>query len=66
MLWISDKVFLNFGDRRLFDGSLNGMAHLASASGGVLSRVQNGSLHLYVLLVMIGSFIALVWSWAHG
>jgi NADH-quinone oxidoreductase subunit L len=66
LLWISDKVFLNFGDRRLFDGTLNGMASLASASGGVLARVQNGSLHLYVLLVMIGSFLALVWSWAHG
>jgi NADH-quinone oxidoreductase subunit L len=66
LLWISDRVFLNFGDRRLFDGTLNGMASLANASGGVLARVQTGSLHLYVLLVMIGSFIALVWSWAHG
>ncbi len=66
LLWISDKVFLNFGDRRLFDGTLNGMAGIANASGGVLARVQNGSLHLYVLLVMIGSFLALVWSWAHG
>ena len=66
LLWISDKVFLNFGDRRLFDGTLNGMAGLANASGGVLARVQTGSLHLYVLLVLIGSFLALVWSWAHG
>jgi len=66
LLWISDKVFLNFGDRRLFDGTLNGMASLANASGGVLARVQTGSLHLYVLLVLIGSFLALVWSWAHG
>ncbi len=64
--WISEKVFLNFGDRRLFDGTLNGMARLANASGGVLARVQTGSLHLYILLVMIGSFLALVWSWAHG
>ena len=59
-------MFLNFGDRRLFDGTLNGMASLANASGGVLARVQTGSLHLYVLLVLIGSFLALVWSWAHG
>ena len=42
------------------------MADVANASGGVLSRVQTGSLHLYVLLVLIGSFLALVWSWAHG
>jgi NADH-quinone oxidoreductase subunit L len=66
ILWVSDKVFLDLGDRRLFDGTLNGMASLASASGGVLTRVQTGSLHLYVLLVLIGSFLALVWSWAHG
>jgi hypothetical protein len=42
------------------------MASTASASGGVLARVQTGSLHLYVLLVLVGSFLALVWSWAHG
>ncbi|MDH5207507.1 MAG: NADH-quinone oxidoreductase subunit L [Burkholderiaceae bacterium] len=66
LLWISERVFLNFGDRRLFDGTLHGMAGVANASGGVLSRVQTGSLHLYVLLVLIGSFLALVWSWAHG
>ena len=45
---------------------INGMARLANASGGVLARVQTGSLHLYILLVLIGSFLALVWSWAHG
>jgi NADH-quinone oxidoreductase subunit L len=66
LLWVSDRVFLNFGDRRLFDGTLNGMASIANASGGVLARVQTGSIHLYVLLVLIGSFFALVWSWAHG
>jgi NADH-quinone oxidoreductase subunit L len=66
LLWISDKLFLDFGDRRLFDGTLHGLAGMATGSGGVLARVQTGSLHLYVLLVLIGSFLALVWSWAHG
>jgi NADH-quinone oxidoreductase subunit L len=66
LLWLSDHVFLNFGDRRVIDGSLNGMAALANASGGVLARVQTGNLHLYALLVLLGSFFALVWSWAHG
>ena len=66
LLAISDRVFLKLGDRRLIDGTLNGMADLASASGGVLARVQTGNLHLYALLVLIGSFFALVWSWAHG
>jgi NADH-quinone oxidoreductase subunit L len=66
LLWISERVFLNFGDRRLLDGTLDGMALTANASGGVLARVQTGSLHLYVLLVLVGSFLALVWSWAHG
>jgi NADH-quinone oxidoreductase subunit L len=64
--WISEHVFLSFGDRRVLDGSLNGMASLANASGGVLARVQTGNLHLYALLVLVGSFLALVWSWAYG
>ncbi len=66
LLALSDRVFLNLGDRRLFDGTLNGMASMANASGGALARVQTGNLHLYALLVLIGSFFALVWSWAHG
>jgi NADH-quinone oxidoreductase subunit L len=64
--WISDHVFLRFSDRGVIDGTLHGLAGIARGSGGVLARVQTGNLHLYVYLVLIGSFAALLWMWAHG
>jgi NADH-quinone oxidoreductase subunit L len=64
--WISDHVFLRFSDRAVIDGTLHGLAGLARGSGGVLARVQTGNLHFYVYLVLIGSFAALLWMWAHG
>jgi hypothetical protein len=32
----------------------------------MLARVQTGNVHFYVYLVLIGSFAALLWMWAHG
>jgi NADH-quinone oxidoreductase subunit L len=73
LVWISDRVFLNLGDRVLLDGSLNGLARLAQRTAGVFSRVQTGNLHLYALFVLAGSIIvlagavaALAWSFRHG
>jgi NADH-quinone oxidoreductase subunit L len=63
---ISDRVFLRLGDRTLFDGSLHGLAALGRRSAGGLSRVQNGNLHRYALLVLFGIIAALAWSWRHG
>jgi NADH-quinone oxidoreductase subunit L len=64
--WISDTVFLKFGDRFLIDGTLNGLASLAQGVAGRLSRVQTGSLHKYALLVLAGMVASLVWMWRHG
>jgi NADH-quinone oxidoreductase subunit L len=64
--WISEHVFLRFGDRAVIDGTLHGLAGLARGSGGLLARVQTGNLQLYALLVLVGSFVCLVWSWANG
>jgi NADH-quinone oxidoreductase subunit L len=66
LLWISDRVFLRLGDQRLLDGSLNGLAALGQRTAGVLGRVQNGSLHRYALLVVVGIIASLAWSWRHG
>jgi NADH-quinone oxidoreductase subunit L len=66
LYWISDRVFLRLGDRTLFDGSLHGLAALGRRSAGGLSRVQNGNLHRYALLVLFGIIAALAWSWRHG
>jgi NADH-quinone oxidoreductase subunit L len=65
LVWVSDRVFLRFSDRSLIDGSLNGLAALGQRSAGVLSRVQAGSLQLYLWFVLIGIVGAVLWSWRH-
>ncbi len=65
LVWLSDIVFLRLGDRMLFDGTLHGLAGLGRFGGGLLSRVQAGSLHRYAWFVMIGIAGALFWSWRH-
>jgi NADH-quinone oxidoreductase subunit L len=66
LYWISDRVFLRLGDQKLFDGSLHGLAALGRRSAGGLSGVQNGNLHLYALLVLVGIIASLAWTWRHG
>jgi NADH-quinone oxidoreductase subunit L len=66
LTWVSRAVFLNIGDRVLLDGSLNGMAHLARRTAGVLTRVQTGNLQLYLLLALAGLAAALWWSATHA
>ena len=66
LYWVSDRVFLRLGDQTLLDGSLNGVAALGQRTAGVLGRVQNGSLQLYALLVVVGIVALLAWSWHHG
>ena len=53
------------GDRALIDGSLHGLAALGRRTAGGFSRVQNGQLHLYALLVLVGIIASLAWSWRH-
>ena len=65
LLWLSDKVFLGLGDRRLLDGTLNGLAALAVRIAGRLGRIQTGNLHLYAFLVLLGLVIALAWGLRH-
>jgi NADH-quinone oxidoreductase subunit L len=66
LYWISDRVFLRLGDQKVFDGSLHGLAALGRRTAGAFSRVQNGNLHLYALLVLIGIIASLAWSARHG
>jgi len=66
LVWLSERVFLNLGDRVLLDGSLNGLARLAHRTAGVFSRVQTGNLHLYALFVLVGTIVVLAWSFRHG
>jgi len=66
LTWLSDAVFLRFGDRTVLDGSLNGMAKIAHLTAGALSRVQTGNLHRYVFWVLAGSALCLLWSLRRG
>jgi len=65
LVWVSDRVFLRLGDRQVLDGTLNGLAALGQRGAGVLSRVQTGSLQLYLWFVLAGIVGALLWSWRH-
>ncbi len=66
LYWISDRVFFRLGDKEIIDGSLHGFAALGRRAAGGLSRVQNGNLHRYALLVLLGIVIAVAWSGYHG
>ena len=65
LVWVSDRVFLRFGDRRLLDGTLDGLAAAGRLAGAAFSRLQTGSLHLYAWFVVIGIVGAVLWSWRH-
>ncbi len=66
LYWISDRVFLRLGDRRIIDGTLNGLAALGQRTASVLGWVQNGSLHWYALLVAVGIIASVTLGWRHG
>ncbi len=61
--WVSERVFLNLGDRALIDGSLHGLTALAQRAAGRLSRVETGNLQFYVLLAVLGVIASLAWVW---
>jgi NADH-quinone oxidoreductase subunit L len=66
LLWLSERVFLNLGDKRLLDGTLDGLAGLAVRAAGRLGRIQTGNLHLYALLALLGLVFMLAWGWRHA
>jgi NADH-quinone oxidoreductase subunit L len=66
LLWISERVFLGIGDRRLFDGALHGAAALGRGTAAVLARIQTGSLHLYAFLMLAGLVAALYMALRHA
>jgi NADH-quinone oxidoreductase subunit L len=65
LLWISERVFLGVGDRRLFDGTLHAVAAMGRGAAAVLSRIQAGSLQLYVFLTLAGLAAALYLGLRH-
>ena len=66
LAWISESVFLNIGDKKLLDGTLNGIGSLGQFASVVLGKIQSGTLHVYALFVMFGIVSALLWSWSRA
>ena len=66
LMWISERVFLRFGDQRMLDGSLHGLAALGQRASRVLGAIQSGSLQLYAFLVLAGIVATLAWSLRHA
>jgi NADH-quinone oxidoreductase subunit L len=65
LMWISDRVFLRFGDQRLLDGSLHALAALGRGTARALGGIQTGNLQVYAFLVLGGIVAALWWILRH-
>jgi len=61
--WISERVFLDVGDRFLIDGTLNGLADVTRRAAGRLGRIETGQLQWYVAMAVLGIVGCLVWVW---
>jgi NADH-quinone oxidoreductase subunit L len=63
--WLSERVFLNVGDRFLIDGTLDGLAGLTRRAAGRLGRIETGQLQWYVAMAVLGIVGSLAWVWRH-
>jgi NADH-quinone oxidoreductase subunit L len=63
--WLSQRIFLQLGDRVLIDGTLHALAAGARRAAAGFGALQAGSLHRYALYVVLGTAAALAWSLRH-
>ena len=63
--WLSERVLLQWGDRRLIDGTLHLAAGTARVAASLFGALQSGSLHRYAFYVVLGLLAALAWSVRH-
>jgi NADH-quinone oxidoreductase subunit L len=63
--WLSQRVFLQLGDRTLIDGTLHALAAAAQRGAAGFAALQAGSLHRYALYVIVGMLGAVAWSLTH-
>jgi NADH-quinone oxidoreductase subunit L len=66
LTWLSDRVFLQLGDRKIIDGTLHALAAGAQRGAAVFAAMQAGSLHRYALYAALGVLGAVLWSLRHG
>ena len=64
--WVSERVLLHLGDRRLIDGTLHALAAAARGTAAALSALQLGRLQAYLFYVVLGLLAAVLWGLRHG
>jgi NADH-quinone oxidoreductase subunit L len=65
LTWLSDRVMLQWGDRRLIDGLLHALAGSARLAATGFGLLQAGGVQRYALYVVLGLLAALAWSVRH-
>ena len=63
--WVSERIFLQLGDRTLIDGTLHLLAATARGVAAAFGGLQAGGIHRYALYVVLGLLAAIAWSVRH-
>jgi NADH-quinone oxidoreductase subunit L len=68
LLWISTNVFWKAVDVAGIDGTVNGIAHGATAVGDGTRHAQSGNTRSYAVWVVVGAIIvlAVIFFWPSG
>ena len=64
--WVSKRVFLQFGDRFLIDGTLHLLAASARRGAAAFGALQAGNLQRYAFYAVIGVLAAVAWGLRHA
>jgi NADH-quinone oxidoreductase subunit L len=68
LVWLSENVLWKVVDVEAIDGTVNGIAHGATATGDALRHTQSGNARSYAVWVVIGALAIIViifWPAAH-
>ena len=68
LVWLSENVFWKVVDVEAIDGTVNGIAHGATAVGDTVRRTQSGNTRSYAVWVVVGALaviIILFWPALH-
>jgi NADH-quinone oxidoreductase subunit L len=66
LLWLSEHVLWHVIDEEIIDGTVNGTARVARASGAEVRKIQSGNSRSYATWVVIGAVgftVLLVGMW---
>ena len=64
--WVSKRVFLQFGDRFLIDGTLHLLAASARRGAAAFGALQAGNLQRYAFYAVLGVLAAVAWGLRHA